>query len=415
MKESSLLEKYAEVAGRDVIEHLRQLAQPLKGLRLVHVNATRMGGGVAEILQKMAPLMQELGIETKWEVITGESGFYQCTKSFHNAIQGNQVSMPDSYLRIYEETNAETAEKLKDPLENADFVIIHDPQPAALISHFPNRRGKWVWRCHVDASKPFRPVWRYLSNFVSAYDASIFSISNFAQQLPHPEYIIAPSIDPLHEKNIQLPQEEIRAVQDRFEIDPDRPMILQVSRYDRFKDPLGVIHAFQHAKKFVAHLQLVLAGGGAADDPEGEEVLQEVRLAAMDNPDIHVLLLPGDAFRTINALQRCADIVIQKSTKEGFGLTVTEAMWKKKPVIGGDTGGIRIQVVNHYTGFLVNTPEGAALRIRYLFHNREIMKRMGETAKEFVRENFLITRQLREYLTMILALFHGKEERIELN
>lgn len=415
MKESSLLEKYAEVAGKDVIEHLRQLARPLKGLRLVHVNATRMGGGVAEILQKMVPLMQELGIETRWEVITGESGFYQCTKSFHNAIQGNQVSMPDSYLRIYEETNAETAERLKDPLENADFVIIHDPQPAALISHFPNRRGKWVWRCHVDASKPFRPVWRYLSNFVSEYDASIYSISNFAQQLPHPAYIIAPSIDPLHEKNIQLPQEEIRAVQDRFEIDPERPMILQVSRYDRFKDPLGVIHAFQLAKKFVAPLQLVLAGGGATDDPEGEEVLQEVRLAAMDNPDIHVLLLPGDAFRTINALQRCADIVIQKSTKEGFGLTVTEGMWKKKPVIGGDTGGIRLQVVNHYTGFLVSTPEGAALRIRYLFHKREIMKRMGETAKEFVRENFLITRQLREYLTLILALFHGKAERIELN
>ena len=410
-----MLEEYVKIAGRDVVEHLLQLARPLKGLRFVHINGTRVGGGVAEILHKMVPLMQELGIETTWEIITGESAFYQCTKGFHNAIQGNRVNIPESYLRVYEETNGKTAEQLNDLLQNADVVIIHDPQPAALVKFFPQRKGKWVWRCHIDASRPYRLVWRYLREFISEYDASIFSISNFTQHLPHPIYLIAPSIDPLHEKNIELSHDEVTAIKDKFEIDPERPMILQVSRYDRFKDPFGVIQAYQLAKEFVPSLQLVLAGGGATDDPEGEEVLKEVHMAATDDPDIHILLLSADAHRTINGLQRSADIVLQKSIKEGFGLTVTEALWKNKPVIGGDTGGIRIQVVDHRTGFLVNTPEGAALRIRYLFHNREIMEEMGLKAKEFVRENFLITRQLREYLTLIYALLHGKEERIELS
>jgi trehalose synthase len=294
-------------------------------------------------------------------------------------------------------------------------VIIHDPQPAALINHFPKHKGKWVWRCHIDMSRPFRPVWKYLREFVSKYNASIFSLSDFAQPLPHPIYLIPPSIDPIHEKNMDINHEEIREVQSRFEIDPDRPVILQVSRYDRFKDPIGVIHAYKLAKKFIPSLQLVLAGGGAADDPEGEVVLNEVHIAAKDDSDLKVLLLPGDAHRTINALQRGSDIILQKSIKEGFGLTVTEAMWKKKPVIGGDTGGIRIQVVNHHTGFLVNTPQGAALRIRYLLHSPDIMDEMGGKAKEFVRENFLITRHLQEYLILIYALLHGKEERIELS
>lgn len=415
MKEKPLLEKYADVSGQDVIDHLRQLARPLKGLRFVHVNATRVGGGVAEILTKMVPLMAELGIDTRWEVITGEARFFQCTKAFHNAIQGNQVNIPESYLKVYEDTNRETAERLRGLLRSADVVIVHDPQPAALIKYFPDYKGKWVWRCHIDASRPFRSVWRYLRKFVSQYDASIFSLSSFAQKLSHAVYLIAPSIDPLHEKNIALDREEIRSIQDEFDIDPERPMILQVSRYDRFKDPIGVIRSYQLAKEFVPSLQLVLAGGGASDDPEGEEVLGEVRAAAVDDPDIKVLLLPGDAHRTINALQRASNIVLQKSIREGFGLTVTEAMWKGIPVIGGDTGGIRIQVVNHHTGFLVNTPEGAALRIRYLLHHPQLMVEMGEKARTFVQENFLITRHLREYLTLIYALLHGREERIELS
>jgi trehalose synthase len=226
-------------------------------------------------------------------------------------------------------------------------------------------------------------------------------------------YLIAPSIDPLHEKNIPLPAEEIEAVYSRFDIDPERPMLLQVSRFDRFKDPVGVIRAFRIVREFIPNVQLVLAGGGASDDPEGEAVLNEVHATAANDPNIHVLLLPGDAHRTINALQRAAHIVIQKSLREGFGLTVTEAMWKNKPVIGGDTGGIRLQVLNHKTGFLVNTPEGAALRIRYLLNNPGIIQEMGDRARQFIHENFLITRHLREYLTLIFSLLNGKNDRIE--
>jgi trehalose synthase len=332
----------------------------------------------------------------------------------HNAIQGERNDIPESLLSKYEKTNARNAETLAGKLRDADIVFVHDPQPAPLLKYLPKRKGKWIWRCHIDANKPFRPVWKYLRDYVDLYDASIFSLAIFAQPLSHPVYLIPPSIDPLHEKNIDLTQNEISSVYARFLIDPERPLVLQVSRYDRFKDPLGVIQTYKLAKKFVPSLQLVLAGGGAEDDPEGEIVLSEARAAAVDDPDIHILSLPGDAHRTINALQRAADIVLQKSIKEGFGLTVTEAMWKSKPVIGGDTGGIRIQVVNHHTGFLVNSPEGAALRIRYLLYHRDKLKEMGQKARRFVLENFLITRHLREYLTLMLVLLHGMEERVEL-
>jgi trehalose synthase len=412
--DNGILEAYEAVAGKDVMNHLRQLARPLAGLRVVHVNSTRVGGGVAEILHKMVPLMQALGLDAAWEVIQGDSVFYQCTKGFHNGIQGNRVDLPESYLKAYEETNRQASETLRDILVQADIVIIHDPQPAALITHFPERKGKWVWRCHIDASRPFRPVWKYLREFIYKYDASIFSIAAFARRLPHPVYLVAPSIDPLHEKNIELGRDEIEKTYTQFQVDAERPIIVQVSRFDRFKDPLGVVQSYKIAKHFLPSLQLILAGGEASDDPEGEVVLDEVRIASGDDPDIKVLLLPGDAHRTINALQRCADIVLQKSLREGFGLTVAEAMWKKKPVIGGDTGGIRIQVINHHTGFTVSSPEGAALRIRYLLQNRDILNQMGEKARAFVRENFLITRHLREYLTLFFVLLHGDQERIEL-
>jgi trehalose synthase len=407
-----ILEAYAEIAGYDVINQLRQIAQPLHGLQILHVNSTKSGGGVAEILFKMVPLMQEIGIDTTWLTIEGDGLFYQCTKNFHNAIQGNQIEIPANQLQAYEQTNQAAAAKMKDILQSADVVFIHDPQPAALIEYLPERRGKWIWRCHIDASRPFRKVWKYLRNYVSLYDASIFSLSSFAQPLSHPVYLISPSIDPLHEKNIDLQPDEINEIYSRFNIDPERSMILQVSRFDRFKDPIGLIQAYQNVKKFVPSIQLVLAGSGASDDPEGESVLNEVKMVAENDANIKVLLLPGDAHRTINALQRAATIVLQKSIKEGFGLTVSEALWKKKPVIGGDTGGIRIQVINHHTGFLVNTPEGAALRIRYLLHNQQHREEMGEKGKEFVRNNFLITRQLREYLTLIFSILHDKKGRI---
>ena len=411
---SGTLANHEEIVGRDVLEHLRQLAQPLEGLRVVHVNSTRVGGGVAEILTKLVPFMVELGIDAAWEVIDGDADFFASTKGFHNALQGIPVRITEAQLRHYEAVNESNWLRLQPVLEEADFVFIHDPQPAALVSLARKRRGKWVWRCHIDLSHPYRPVWKYLRPYAARFDASIFSTPDFAQRLPHPVFIIPPSIDALSEKNIDLPAEEVVSTEEHLGIDPERPLILQVSRFDRFKDPLGVIRAYALAKRFIPTLQLGLAGGEAADDPEGASVLEEVREAAAGDPDIHVLMLPADANRTINALQRAAVVGLQKSLREGFGLTVTESMWKGKPVIGGNVGGIRLQVVNHETGFLVDTPEGAALRIRYLLFNEGERLRIGRQAKEFVRENFLITRNLREYLTLIVALLHGADGRIEL-
>lgn len=409
----NLLESYTEIVGEIVIDHLRQLARPLRGMKVVHVNSTREGGGVAEILSWLVPLKNELGLDVEWEVITGDKDFYQCTKSFHNGLQGNPIVLSRPLLSAYEQANAANAERMRHVLEEADFVFIHDPQPAPLLQHCPNRKGKWVWRCHIDLSHPYRAVWKYLREFVVGYDASIWSLADFAQPMPHPLYLIAPSIDPLSQKNMELHPDEVNGVFDRYGLNPDLPLITQVSRFDHFKDPMGVIEAYRLIKEFTP-VQLVLAGGGATDDPEGEQVLQEVRAAAGDDPDIHILLLPSDAHREINALQRAATICLQKSIKEGFGLTVTEAMWKGKPVIGGDTGGIRLQVINHHTGFLVNTPEGAALRIRYLLKNRNKLEEMGCKAREFVLGNFLVTRHLREYLTLMFAMMHEGVDRIEM-
>jgi len=408
------LDFYADIVGHEVIDHLYQLSSLLKNIKVIHVNSTRKGGGVAEILEKLIPLSQELGIDTKWEVITGNERFFRCTKSMHNALQGNLLDISDELLKVYEETNAQNAEQLRPALEEADVVFIHDPQPAALLKFCPKRKGKWVWRCHIDISRPYRPVWKYLRNFIKDYDASIFHLADFAQPLPHPLYLIPPSIDPLSEKNKELEKEEVYSVYQRFKINPELPTIVQVSRFDRFKDPIGVIRAYRLAKEFIPSLQLILAGGGAADDPETEIVLAEVREAASGDPNIHILFLPPESDRIINAIQRGADIVLQKSIREGFGLTVTEAMWKGKPVIGGNTGGIRLQVINHHTGFLVNTPEGAALRIHYLFHYRDQLQSMGKKAKEFVRRNFLITRHLRDCLTLMVSIIYNVEERIEL-
>ncbi len=409
---ASLLAEYEKIVGTDVIDQLRQLSGILSGLNVVHINSTKEGGGVAEILHRLIPLKNELGLNARWEVIAGNRQFYQCTKLMHNALQGNRVELSQELLKNYEETVRENCEELREYLENADIVFIHDPQPAALIAHYPVHKGKWIWRCHIDVSHPYRQVWKYLRDHVRHYDASIWSLSEFAQPLPHPLYLIAPSIDPLSKKNIELSSDDLDKTFTKYGLDPMRPVITQISRFDRFKDPVGVIHSYRLVREFHP-IQLVLAGGGATDDPEGEEVLAQVRQAASDDPDIHVLMLPPDDHLTINALQRISDIILQKSTREGFGLTVTEAMWKGKPVIGGDTGGIRLQVINHHTGFLVNTPEGAALRIRYLLKRREKLEEMGQKARRFVLENFLITRHLREYLTLMVAVMFKREDRIE--
>lgn len=410
---SGLLERYAEVAGNDAVMQLRQLAEPLKGIKVVHVNSTKLGGGVAEILSELIPLLRDLGLDAEWHVIEANPAFFTCTKKFHNALQGAQDQPTEEEIHIYEKISAENAERLAPVLKEAEVVFIHDPQPAALIRYFPERKGRWIWRCHIDVSHPDRRVWRYLRQFLKDYDASIFSLPDFARVLPHPQYLIAPAINPFSGKNCELSQDFIDAVAKDFNLDPSRPLLVQVSRFDRFKDPLGVIKAFRLVKSFFPSAQLVLAGGGATDDPEGGTVLAEVRAAAAGDPSIHVLELPSDAHRIINALQRMAWIVLQKSTREGFGLTVTEALWKGKPVIGGNAGGIRLQVINHHTGFLVSSPEGAAMRIRYLLERPEHARRMGEKGRRYVRENFLMTRLARDHLTLMVALLHRETERID--
>jgi len=397
------IQQYEPIVGIPVIGQLRRLGERLKGLRVVHVNSTAEGGGVAEILAWMVPLMNDLGLDTHWRVISGTNEFFSVTKAIHNGLQGYSVLLKKRDWDVYQDVNRENVRALKDELEEADIVVIHDPQPAPLLELCTRRRGRWIWRCHIDASHPSRSVWKGLKPFVEKYDASIFSMCQFAQLLRHPQYLVAPSIDPLSEKNIDLDDHELDTVREQFDLNPGVPVLVQISRFDRFKDPVGVIEAYRMVKKMTP-VQLVLAGGGATDDPEGKEVLDAVMEAAEGDPDIHVELLPPAAHRTVNALQRIADIVVQKSTREGFGLTVTEGLWKGKPVIGGDAGGIRLQVVDYHTGFLVMTPEGAANRIRFLLHHREQCGRMGKTGRELVREYYLLTRHLREYLTLMYAL-----------
>jgi trehalose synthase len=394
------LNDYISIVGQEAIDQLHQLADDINGIKVVHVNSTRIGGGVAEILSWMTPLMQELGIDASWETIIGDEKFFAITKSMHNGLQGQPVNFTSEDQRHYEEVNRTNGERLRPNLEEAAAIFIHDPQPAYLVNLLPNKKTKWIWRCHIDVSSPDRKIWRYLRESVERYSASIFSMTQFSQPLRHPQFVIAPSIDPLSNKNCELTSSEMTEVYEQYSIDPARPVLVQISRFDRFKDPVGVIKSYRLIKKSMP-IQLILAGGGASDDPEGQAVLDEVHEAAGNDNDIHILLLPADKDRLINALQRIADIIIQKSTREGFGLTVTEGMWKGKPVIGGDAGGIRLQVFNYSTGFLVRSPEGAALRIRYLLHNRDKARKMGLQAKEFVRENFLLTRHVREYLTLL--------------
>ncbi|MCC6346443.1 MAG: glycosyltransferase [Nitrospirales bacterium] len=403
-----MIAQYAGIAPKADMTLLQKLGEKLHGRSFLHVNSTRAGGGVAEILQRMLPLMQDLGIETRWEVIEGDAGFFDMTKKVHNALQGNPEHITEDMWRHHFEVNRRNAERLD---LGADAVIIHDPQPAPLIE-FRNG-GKWIWRCHIDVSNPAQDVFEPLMKHCKKYDASVFSVAKFAKAMGHDEFIIAPSIDPLSEKNRELTREEIEEVLNRFQIPPDRPMVLQVSRFDRFKDPLGVIEAYRIVKKYNDCI-LVLAGSPATDDPEGEIVLNEVKQYVASDPDIYILLLPPFSDKEINALQRSATVVLQKSLKEGFGLTVSEVMWKGKPIIGGAVGGIPLQIVHGITGFLVHSVEGAAFRIRQFLNNPDMVKRMGERGREHVRANFLITRQTKDYLSVWYALEQGGKDMIEL-
>lgn len=397
------LEDYREVTPPGSVDLLYHMSEKVKGKSLLNINSTRSGGGVAEILNRLVPMLNELEIKVGWEIMQGSEGFFKVTKAFHNALQGRDPGISDRMYQLYIEENRENAKRLT---FDADVILVHDPQPAALID-YADRAGKWVWRCHIDISHPARRVWRFLKNYVLKYDAAIFSLPAFAQKLPIPKFLIYPSIDPLSDKNRDLSRREVNKILDRLDIPRDKPILLQVSRFDRFKDPVGVIQAYRIVKKY-NDCRLILVGGGAADDPEGDVVLQEVREAAGQDPDIHVLLLPPDSNIEVNALQRAATVVLQKSLREGFGLTVAEAMWKGKPVVGGFAGGITVQIMYYHTGYTVSSVEGAAFRMRHLLNNPEIGRKMGNDAKEYVRRNFLITRHVADYLTLMAALTNGR-------
>jgi trehalose synthase len=395
---SSSLAAYVPLLGAPEIDELRARAAQLSGRTVQMVNSTAMGGGVAEILNRLIPLMQELGLRPRWDVITGGEDFFEVTKAFHNALHGGPYASKKENLEIFLATNEMNRQRLQ---FDSEFTVIHDPQPAALIEARTRQQGHWLWRCHIDLSKPNAEVWGFLRPFVYRYDGALFSSPEFARQLPIPQYLSYPCIDPLSEKNVDLEPSVIGEVVERFGIDPSRPVITQISRFDRLKDPIGVVRAYQLVRRYM-DCQLVLAGGSASDDPEGEIVLEEVRREAKDDPDIHLLNLPPWSATEINALQRASTIIVQKSLREGFGLTVTEALWKKKPVVASAVGGIPAQVIHKHTGLLVHSIEGAAYQIRYLLSNPSLAQKLGEQGHDHVRENFLITTKVKRYLTIFL-------------
>jgi len=404
------LNDYESIVGAEVIEELRVVAERVRHRRLQNINSTPVGGGVAEILTRMVPLLRELGIDATWDVIKGDQAFYNVTKAFHNALHGKAEEITSEMLEIYRDN---TDMNLREMNLTGDVILIHDPQPAGLILRKKEIGRQWLWRCHIDVSTPDARVWNFLKPYVEKYDASIFSMPDFAQQLPIPQFMVAPSIDPLSDKNRELDAGYIDGVFEKYHIDRQRPVITQISRFDRLKDPVGVIAAYRLVKKRY-DCQLVLAGGGASDDPEGEAVLREVEEKAAHDPDIHILLLPPFSDLEINALVRGSTIIMQKSIKEGFGLTVSEALWKKKPVIGGAVGGIKLQIINGVTGFLVHSPEGAAQRAMQLLADDARCRQMGENGFQHVRQNFLLTRHVKDYMLVMLALEHRDEDVVHL-
>ena len=399
------LQDYEPIVGRSCLEELRMLSEKFSGKIVQIINSTFIGGGVAEILEHMVPLLNQLGVDVRWNVINGSDEFFEVTKKFHNALHGKREKVSTRDFDLFSEV---TELNLKEMSFYGDILFIHDPQPAGLIAKKKEIGRKWLWRCHIDVSSPDKKVWSFLRRFVVDYDAAVFSAPNFAQQLPIRQFLVTPSIDPLSDKNKELDSGTIDTVLAKYGLVSDKPMITQVSRFDRLKDPLGVIEAFEMVRKSI-DCQLVLAGGTATDDPESEEVLEEVRKRAENNPDVHVLLVPPESDIDINALQQAATVILQKSLKEGFGLTISEALWKAKPVVASAVGGIPLQIKNKFTGLLCYTVEGAAYALKQLLSNPEYANQLGQNGKEHVKQNFLITGHLKNYLLMFLALDQGSE------
>jgi trehalose synthase len=386
------VEDYEHLVGAAATERILRKAERLRDLHLVNVNSTYYGGGVAEILSSLTVLMNTAGIKTGWRVLQGRPDFFSVTKKMHNALQGDEINLSDLKRDTYEEVVFENALRMH---FDHDLVIVHDPQPLPLIGHF-RKKSPWVWRCHVDLSNPNPELWSYLAPFIERYDAIVLSLPEYAQKIGPPQRFIMPAINPFSTTNKALSESEIDDRLNRYDIPTDLPLIVQVSRFDSWKDPQGVIDAFKIARKQV-DATLVLVGNVATDDPEGQEVFESLCRCSEDR--IRILSVQDTAL--VNALQRRAAVVLQKSIREGFGLTVTEAMWKGAPVIGGNVGGIRHQIKDGENGFLVDSVEQAAARIVQVLKDPRLGERLGAKARETVRERFLMTRLMEDWLDLV--------------
>ena len=393
------LEEYAAFAPAGTLDMLRRLSERVRRKRLLNVSASREVGGVAEILHGLVPLLEEVGVDSTWETLDGDGAAAALGARLHHALQGGEERVPEEAFDEFRAFTRARAAAIDVP---ADVVVTHDALAAGLVEA-RSPEGTWVWRCHLDVSRPQRRAWTFLRQYVVKYDAAVFSLPTFAQRLPIPQFLMYPSIDPLSDKNRELAPAEIDAILARLGVGRDKPMLLQVGRFDRFKDPLGVIEAYRLVKR-QHDCRLVLVGGAESDDPEGVELSADVREAAARDPDLLVLELRPSQRLEVNALQRTATIILQKSTREGFGLGVAEAMWKSKPVIGGFAGGITAQIIYGVTGYTVNSVEGAAFRARQLLADPALCARLGHAGREHIREHFLLTRHLGDMLALMATL-----------
>jgi len=388
------LEQYEPLIGAATVERIAAKAERARTMRVAHISSTFYGGGVTELLTPLTLMMNATGIETDWHLIQGTPGYFSCTKKLHNTLQGERVDFSEAEKAIYEQVVFENATRLH--LDDCDAIIVHDPQPLPLITHFADREMPWLWQCHVDLSSPYAPVWAYLRQFIEQFNAAIFSLPEYRQDLQVDQHFITPAIDPFSAKNREMSDREVGEFLDNYKIPTDRPLVTQISRFDRWKDPMGVIEAFRKAREQV-ECRLVLVGNNATDDPEGGKILEKIKSVA----DEGIIVLAVDDPTLVNALQRFAAVVLQKSTREGFGLTVTEAMWKGAAVIGGDVGGIRHQIKDGWNGFLVSTPDQAAARMVQLLKDPGLRERVGSRARESVRQKFLMSRLLEDWLDLL--------------
>lgn len=400
------LEPYRPLIGEEAATRLRELSARLRGVRIVHINATPYGGGVSELLRSEVALLLGLGLHVDWQVIAGDTHFFEVTKGIHNALQGGRYTLAQEAQEIYLHNSAANAGRLED---DYDVYIVHDPQPAAIRHFQTSARGRWIWRCHIDTSQPNHEVAEFLTPYLDSYDAFIFTMESFVlPSLRHKRLrIIPPGIDPLSPKNIGLPADVCERIVTWHGVDRRRPLLLQVSRFDPWKDPFGVLRIRRTVREVVPGLQLALLGSMAHDDPEGWHLYQRIRAEAGDDPDIHVgSNLTGISSVEVNAFQHCADVAIQKSIREGFGLVVSETVWKETPIVAGRTGGIVVQIPTSADMLLVDPLDepGFVERVRHLLHHRDEARRLAREGKEHIRRRFLITRMIEDELAFLCDL-----------